>query len=160
MLLLFVSLMVGDYSLLLEWLLYRFYWHLRIIFIFFPIVKLVCYLVQFAFTRFIVVRQCSKFRRIRRSINNIKQVKLSNYLGQVSTFGINAKCILIFLWIICWYCRISLLHEKACGIYKHAVFLMSLGSIRIWYIFRLTFRSLSVVSYSDECRTEKLLSVC
>ena len=41
-----------------------------------------------------------------------------------------------------------------------AVFLVSRGSIRIWYIFRLTFRSLSDVSYSDECRTKKVLLVC
>ena len=30
----------------------------------------------------------------------------------------------------------------------------------IWYIFRLAFRLLSDVSYSDECRTKTVLSVC
>ena len=40
------------------------------------------------------------------------------------------------------------------------VFLVSRESIRIWYIFRLTFQSLSDVSYSDEYRTKKVLSVC
>ena len=40
-----------------------------------------------------------------------------------------------------------------------AEFLVSRGSIRISYIFRLTFRSLSDVSYSDECRTKTVLSV-
>ena len=40
------------------------------------------------------------------------------------------------------------------------VFLVSRESICIWYIFRLAFRSLSDVSYSDECRTKKVLSLC
>ena len=41
-----------------------------------------------------------------------------------------------------------------------AVFLVSHGSIHNWYIFRFIFRSLSDISYSDECRTKKVLSVC
>ena len=48
---------------------------------------------------------------------------------------------------------------KPCG-QSDAVFLLSRESIRIWYIFRLTFRLLSDVSYSDECRTKTVLSVC
>ena len=48
---------------------------------------------------------------------------------------------------------------KPCG-QSDAVFLVSRESIRIWYIFRLAFRLLFDVSYSDECRTKTVLSVC
>ena len=41
-----------------------------------------------------------------------------------------------------------------------ALFIISRESIRIWlYIFRFIFRSLSDVSYSDECRTKKAFSM-